>query len=189
MPDRGKLAVVAIVAVALGLATFAWYWRWHAGHRAAAFWGPEVALLIRGAPKAELLLLKPLEEPQESDSDELDSLPENGAGRLSIGGRSYAIAESVDLANTPGLIHARHSLAEDASFVWDPPADECPGDWTHAMRLEGNGSSAVLAFDFECRRIALVEENKVVTVVARISDGFQRVFQRAAESHAAESAR
>lgn len=182
MPDRGKLVVAAILAVALGLAVFAWYWRWQQGHRAAAFWGAEVSQLIRGARRTELLVLEPADA--EAGQPVQAAEPADAASSLSIDGARYRIASTLDLSNSPGLIHARHSLTEDASFIWNPSSAECEPRWTHALRLSENDQAATLAFDFECNRIYLVEQDKSISVLLRITEGFQRIVQRAEAAQA-----
>ena len=169
MPDRGKLAVLSIIALAVALAGFAVYWQWLHRGRAAAFWGPEASRLVQGASEAELLLLRPVESSAEKPSRDL----------LTLEGRTYAVSKMVDLANTPGLIHARHSLVEDASFDWGGSKTDCRPSWTHAMRFRESSRSLVIAFDFPCRRLSQVSTGRSALMVPRIADGFQRVFQRA----------
>jgi|GEM_PF-1715714 len=181
MPDRGKFVVAAILAVALGLAVFAWYWRWQQGHKAAEFWGAEASELIRAARQTELLVLEPQDEPK-SESGEVETVMTTVGSDIAVEGKRYRVTATVELNNSPGLIHARHSLTEDASFVWHPPTDDCESEWTHAMRLSQNDNAAVLVFDFRCRRIHVVEQNKSIFVVPRIADGFQRIFERAIAS-------
>ena len=180
MPDRGKLVVASILLLALGLAVFAWYWRWQQGHRAAEVWGPEASRLIRGARQTELLLLRPIAEKRNTESP--DGEPESQSGpvqTLSISDAEYEVVATFDLARSPGLIHARHSLTEDASFVWPPAMDDCAPHWTHAMLLIDDDRSAIVAFEFECQLVCLVERQRVMEVVPRIAAGFQRVFERA----------
>lgn len=51
----GKLAVLAIFALALCMASFAWWWNYSHAQRTLKFYGAEAATLIRTAPKVELL--------------------------------------------------------------------------------------------------------------------------------------
>ena len=51
----GKLAVLAIFALALGMASFAWWWNYNRGKKTMEFYGPEAATLIRTAPQVQLL--------------------------------------------------------------------------------------------------------------------------------------
>jgi hypothetical protein len=55
-PARGYLVVLAMFALALIAATFAWYVNFNRGRRTLEFFGPEAATLIRTAPKVELIL-------------------------------------------------------------------------------------------------------------------------------------
>ena len=178
MPDRGKIVVSFILLVALGLAVFAWYWRWQQGHRAAEFWGAQTSQLIRGARQTELLVLEPADE-QVDPLDAAAAETEEALPVLSINGQRYQVAATYDLASTPGLIHARHSLTEDASFHWDQSVDACDENWTHAMRLAQDGRSTVLVFDFRCKKIYDLEQGKTISVLPRIAEGFERIVERA----------
>jgi len=51
----GQVVVIAMLAVALAAATFAWWWNFQRGRRALEFFGPEAATLIRTSPSVELL--------------------------------------------------------------------------------------------------------------------------------------
>lgn len=55
MAAGGKLAVLAIFALALAMASFAWWWNYSHAQRTLEFYGAEAATLIRTAPKVELL--------------------------------------------------------------------------------------------------------------------------------------
>lgn len=54
-PDRGKLAVVSILALALVMATVAWWWNYQRGRHCLELYGSEAALLIRRAPRVEII--------------------------------------------------------------------------------------------------------------------------------------
>jgi hypothetical protein len=56
--NSGKLLILAIVAAAALLAGASWWFRYSATHRAAEFWGPRAAVLIRDAPTVTLLDLE-----------------------------------------------------------------------------------------------------------------------------------
>jgi hypothetical protein len=51
----GHFVVIAMLAVALAAAAFAWWWNFQRGRKALEFYGPEAATLVRTAPKVELL--------------------------------------------------------------------------------------------------------------------------------------
>ncbi|MDX1946705.1 MAG: hypothetical protein SFU86_14990 [Pirellulaceae bacterium] len=53
--DRGKLAVVSILALALVMATVAWWWNYERGRRCLDLFGSQAAVLIRRAPRVEIL--------------------------------------------------------------------------------------------------------------------------------------
>jgi hypothetical protein len=63
--SSGKLVIIGIVAIALIAAGTSWWFRLHATHRAARFWGPDDARLLRDAPV--VLLHVNTREPAERD--------------------------------------------------------------------------------------------------------------------------
>jgi hypothetical protein len=183
MPDRGKLVVGSILTVALLLALFAVYWHWKHRHRAAEFWGAETSQLIGGARRAELLVLRsPADGPLSETSDQPPGTQESSDSLL-INGQSYAIASTLNVSDAPGLIHARHSLTEDASFRWDTSESDCQSQWRRAIRFTEDDRSTTLAFDFACGRVHSLESGKTVAVLPRIVQGFQRVTERAEAAH------
>lgn len=99
MRSSGKLVVLSIFAIALLMAAFAWWWNRQQGRQALEFWGKDSALAIRDGQKVELLRLRPKN------------------GRL-LDMKDPVIVETKDISGAQGLIHARHSLLQDASFDW-----------------------------------------------------------------------
>src|SRR4051812_21733385 len=53
----GKLLIVGILAVSIAAAAMSWWFRYNATHRAATFWGPGLAVLIRDAPQVTLRIM------------------------------------------------------------------------------------------------------------------------------------
>jgi hypothetical protein len=103
MRSSGKLVVLTIFAVAILMASFAWWWNRQQGRQALEFWGKDSALAIRDGKKVELLRLRPKN------------------GRL-VELKDPVIVETKDISGAQGLIHARHSLLQDASFDWSAKA-------------------------------------------------------------------
>src|SRR5262245_53603185 len=112
MRSSGKLVVLSIFAVALLMAAFAWWWNRQQGRRALEFWGKDSALAIRDGQNVELLRLQPRN------------------GRL-VDLEGFDLLETKDISQAQGLIHARHSLLQDASFDWS-------GNRTRPAQFESN---------------------------------------------------
>ena len=112
---RGYVVVVAMFALALVAASFAWYVNFNRGRRTLELFGPEAATLIRTAPKVELVV--------EPDTN-------------------------VDLSKAPGLLNARTSLLNDASYEWTA-AETSVKDPLYSVRFSDDQTSIVVLFDLE----------------------------------------
>src|SRR5262245_5327090 len=92
----GKLVIISILFVAIVAAGVSWAFRVYATHRAAGFWGPQAAWLIRSSQTAKLSRID----------------------RSSDG--TIRIKTTRDVSNAPGITHLRNALLEDKSFEWSP---------------------------------------------------------------------
>ncbi|MCA9201656.1 MAG: hypothetical protein KDA55_09560 [Planctomycetales bacterium] len=175
--DKGKLAIVGIFGVSIGMAVFAWWYRYEQGNQSLAFWGSETAVLINGAQRVELLKLA-------------ESTDEPVGESIDIDGRAWNVEQAVDVTQARGMLHARHSLVEDVTFRWDEAVSDNAPAWTYALRFEGNGQTSIVAFDTEQALVHLVGSEQSALIQPDISAGFQRIFDRelsAGESSAAEN--
>ena len=167
--NRGKLAVLSILVLAVALAGFALWWNVTGGRRPLEFWGREAgARIISPEATVELLWLEPAGE----------DFPHE---RLSIGGRSYALVGQQDVTKAPGLVHARHSLLADASFDWQSPA--ASGNYTIAARFRGGSGVTTVAFDFAAGQLAHVEFGREAKGAEKIIEGWQTFARRHTTSH------
>jgi hypothetical protein len=103
----GKLVIVGILTVAIVAAGVSWWFRFHATHLAASFWGAQTARII-----------------SDSTSITLTHMSRNADGLI-------ATNATRDVSHAPGITHLRTALLEDRSFVWpahdgSPPA---PAAW------------------------------------------------------------
>ncbi|MEX2175960.1 MAG: hypothetical protein WD872_16480 [Pirellulaceae bacterium] len=135
MPDRGKLVVLSIFAVALVAASFAWWWNYNRGRKALEFYGPQAARLIRTAPTVEILVPIEWGDPAANNGDV------DGGVIPDIG---YSIRRRIDVSQAPGLIHARTSLLDDASYQWN--ADQREQVFTYFVRFADGADEVVIAF-------------------------------------------
>jgi hypothetical protein len=170
MLDRGKLAVLAIFALALTAAGVAWWFNYSRGQRTLEFYGRDAALLIRTAPQVELLRLAPVEEISA------------GGETLSFGGSRRRVIDRIDISQAKGLIHARTSLLADSSYEWSTGLSDCQSRTDLAVRFTGR-TSATLVFDFACRRVWYAEYAKPVTLIPKVAEGWQSFLGR----HSTES--
>lgn len=166
MLGRGKIAVLAILGLALAMAAFAWWWNRQQGRRSLEFWGKEGALAIRDAPQVELIKLIPF------SADE----PDNTAGFRTPGGGWKGTATK-DLGSVQGLGNARHALLEDASFQWEQPLDIAGADWQYAVRFRGEEETTVL-FDFRRAAIGSWEQKRATLLSPKTMKGWKQFLDR-----------
>lgn len=165
--NPGKLAVVGILLVAVGLAGFAWWWNWQRTQRCREFFGGEGAHLIRTATKVEGL--------------RLNDAPSGWAVReeLRFSQHLATIKEKFDVSQARGLIHARTALLDDSSYRWDDQTThDCEAVIRHAVRFHGPGQQVTLVFDYGCSRMWIVETQREVMLAPKIAAGWQSFLTR-----------
>jgi hypothetical protein len=96
----GNLVIVGIVVVAVCAAAISWWFRYNATHRAAKFWGPEAATIIRDAPLVTIYHPGNFNDPNEAAI------------------KKKIAATELDISNAHGLTHLRNALLEDHNFDW-----------------------------------------------------------------------
>jgi hypothetical protein len=171
--NRGKLVVVTIFLIALAAAVFAWIYQLQRTRQALRFWGSHTAQLIRRAPKVELWRLSPESAPGTQLLATLDD-------------QSWHVLERKDISRAAGLVNARAALVQDASFDFHAPRGECRPHWAYAVRFEGEGGEALVAVDFQCRRIRSIHEEREAAMSEKLASGLRRFFEEQFESAASK---
>lgn len=125
----GRHAVLAMLGLAVVLASFAIWFQWNQTRRCLALYGPAAARAIQSASRVELWSL------------------------AAPGERPRAVA-TLDVSRAPGLVHLRRGLVEDANFSWEPAAggQRAAEDWDAALAFYESGSrepAAVVAVDLD----------------------------------------
>ena len=162
--NRGKLAVLAMLGIAAALAGFGLWWNVSSGKRTLDFWGREAgARIIDPDATVELLWLQPAADSARQE-------------RLVIGGRSFAAVKAADVTGARGLVHARHSLLEDASFDWETPATD--GNYSLAVRFRDAAGTTTVALDWSGGQVAHVESGQERKAATKIVAGWKTFAQR-----------
>jgi hypothetical protein len=149
MLDRGKIAVLSMIGVAAIMATFGWWWNYSRGQRCLAFYGSEAATLIRTAPKVEII---------ESTAD--------GGSRV------------IDISQAPGLLNARTSLVDDASFLWNAPLAAAQSTNSPRVRFSRDQRKVILLFDFDKQAIRIESSGKAAKLDEKTSRGWRKFLDR-----------
>jgi hypothetical protein len=150
----GSRLVLGILALAVGLASFAIWFQWRQTRRCLAFFGPDVAAAIQASPRVEAWRVGPHDSP----------------GRLLARSRA-------DLSRSRGLVHLRHGLVEDANYDWSaPPPPRPTAAWDVALAFfdaEAATPRAILAFDLDGGGMTVVGRPGSVAL-GRLGPGFGR---------------
>jgi hypothetical protein len=149
MRNSGKLLILAMFLVAFVAAGASWWFRYSATHRAAQFWGPEAARLIRDAPRVELLTLRPASEQDFRVDGQLPTAPSGPTDEVRFGSVAWPVDARRDISAAPGLTHLRNALLEDRSFTWGGTYLSDHNElWTTAIIFRENGDNESLAIVF-----------------------------------------
>jgi hypothetical protein len=151
MLNRGKLAVLAMLGLAAAAAVFGWWWNYQRGARCLAFYGSEAAFLIRTAATVELLI------------------PVAGTDDRS---------RTVDLSRSPGLLNARASLLDDASYQWNTAPSASESGRIRVVRFASGHREVQIHFDFGNRTISVGQSGREATLVQKTATGWEEFLKR-----------
>jgi hypothetical protein len=157
---RGKLVILFIFGLSAVMGGYAWWHHFNQGRKCLELWGGEAAALIRYAPVVEAI--------------KFGSGGEEPGNSLQIAGKSISIEQRADVSGTPGLVHARQALIEDASFVWKHYVANEPVEWTYGMRFIDGEQSVTIAFDGTDTRVHLVDGGKDGILTRTLRDAYQK---------------
>lgn len=171
MKNGGKLAILVIILVATVLGTFGWLWHAAHGQKVIEAWGSDSAMAIRHGTKVELLRLS-ADKPAEPLPDE------DSAKSLSLPRAAWWIDDVRNITGVYELKHYQRALADDYSYQWDAQPEECPPQWSHALRFEYDGDRTTIAFDFACRRALNVEKGVELRLEEKTAAALERFLAR-----------
>ncbi len=156
----GKRLILGVLAIGLAAAAASWWFRYSSTRRAAQFWGPQAAELLRDAPHVTL----------RSDAPSAD-----GAG-----GDEADVPR--DISSAKGLTHLRNALLEDARYNWT--ASGSPDtNWSNSLVFaagEGAEPRAVVMFSPDFKWVsngsAAEPAKHVVATAGDFADGLKKFF-------------
>ena len=148
----GRLFILFILLLSIAMGAFAIWFKYQEGRQCLVFWGSDNASLIRHASTVELQVLSP-----DVSSSDLQEAVESGSQPLPVKDRH-------DISSLPGLVHARHMLIEDQSYLWDESAStEAPG-WSFVLCFREGEVEILLAFDSRRRLAQLVGSTRPIVM-------------------------
>jgi hypothetical protein len=113
----------------------------------------------------------------------LDFYGGEAARLIRVGGRVELGAPEgqspIDISKAPGLLNARSSLLDDASYDWRPDsltAVNEPPDAT--VRFSDDERAVLLAFDFQNKLVTIVTRGKSARLNNKTAAGWQKFLSR-----------
>jgi hypothetical protein len=164
----GKLAVVAMIAVALVAATFAWWWNFNRGRKALAFFGPQAAHLIRTSPKVEILVV---------GGPDSAGGPDSTDDKVRLTNIEFSVFRRIDISKAAGLIHARTSLLADSSYAGEPGMSLW-GSFTEVVRFADADGEVYVAITEPDGSIQIVSEVRSMPLIEKTADGWRQFIAR-----------
>lgn len=175
----GKLVIVGILVVAFAAAGMSWWFRYSATHRAAEYWGPKAARLIRDAPAVQFW---PHEPPADLETVRM---------ALISTGNIVDPAAVRDITNARGLIHLRNALLDDRSYRWpavDPP-EGANWKWVVSFRNDPANEGAMVILSDDCKLLVDFDRPRQVLSCESIAVGLSEMIADFVAEPPAASAR
>ena len=140
MRVSGKLVIGLILAVAVLAATFSWWFRWQATHRAAEFWGVEAIAILQRPRQVIALQLNACPPDENAAASRTEQFPRQGVA-----------AERV-ITTAGGVTHLRQALLEDRSYDWNSTiVDRSPARYALRLQSSATGQELILVFPDNCQ--------------------------------------
>lgn len=130
----------------------------HAGPTVRGVLGSRTAEMIRYAPLVKVMKLAPPE------ADDMET--------IQIQGEPHGVSASKDITATPGLVHARQALIEDASFLWNE-IPSGPSNWQYVLRFADGDQQISVALDCDQGRVLLVGTDRQTTLKPHLATAYQ----------------
>ncbi|MBT4692056.1 MAG: hypothetical protein HOB73_01785 [Planctomycetaceae bacterium] len=144
---QGKYVILVIFGTALAMAVFAWQFRISESDGVLEYWGVESANLLRHANRVEFLKL------DSADAADSDST-------LTIGSAQQNIVFVEDISSRKGLIHARHMLIVDHTYLWEESPPKDIQNWHFAIRFSDDDKQVTLVFHNQSHTVQMLNNNK-----------------------------
>ncbi len=152
----GSVVIVGIVVLALGAASFSWWFRVQATDQALALWGADRARLIQRGKQVQVLRLS-----SRPASDDV------AAGAfLELDDQKLLVTEQQDISAVRGLLHLRQALLEDRSFDESTVHEPNRTEWAFGLRISDGRLAMLLLFTRDFEKMAVVERGRVESVVS-----------------------
>jgi hypothetical protein len=156
--NQGKLVILFIFGLSAVMGGYAWWHHYTQGRRCVEFWGAEAGEMIRYAPQVEVLKLAP---PETDDAE-----------TIRIDDESHGISARREITDTPGLVHARQALIEDASFLWNA-VPERPSNWDFVLRFTDGDQQVNVAIDCDHGRVRRIGSNRQASLKPHLATAYQ----------------
>ena len=166
--SSGQAAVIGMLALAVLAAGFAWLWNFNRGRISLDFYGPQAARLIRTSPQVEILIVG---GPESADGAQSTS------DFIAMHGRQQPVFRRIDISRAPGLLNARTSLLDDASYATES-SDVSAQSFSELVRFSDGKSEVLLAITDPDGLVEDVSRGKSMQLIKKTADGWRAFIDR-----------
>lgn len=159
MLHRGKFVIGLMIAVAIALSAYAWWYQYHRNPRIKGLLGTAGVLAIQYSPHVEFIRLSS-DSAADSQSSKIGDLEYRGI--------------PIDISRSSGLVHVRHALLNDGTYDWEkPPEDAAP--WDFVLRFSGDQHPPVtIAFTGDCDSMMWIEGQQSLRLTPASAAAFRK---------------
>jgi hypothetical protein len=143
MIDRGKLAIITMLALGVAAAGFAVWFRYQQGRRTLELWGAEHAAVLRNADRALVRRVRVTGNDSQQVTDP--------------NGKAVMVGPARDLADIRDFAHIRRAFLDDVHFLWDQSPRNCEPHWAYMLEFQQGENVATIWIDDACDVVQLAE--------------------------------
>jgi hypothetical protein len=197
--QRGTIAILIIVLIAVCAGAAAVWYRYANQQRAQAYWGTQTALLIDRAPEIEVIEIGDANRginleadeppPEEAPAEKAADAPTDEKNDEAAEAEKPPLPQAVEFKQVPwiilqtkdareakGIANLRRALVVDATYDWTAPAEETEPTWQYALAVNDGRNFATVLFDFDSRQIGLAGGSKTARLRPEANEDFKAFF-------------
>jgi len=159
---RGKLAILAILSLALVATGFGIWFKRQMTYQVLELLGPGAVQRVALPTHVDYLELQASTGSGTANHGETLTLPDI----------QIDVTRRLDISGAAGLIHLKHALLQDASYEWHASTDGSP-TWRHALQFMDDQDRTTFLIDLDQRQVMILERGRRAVLGTKINAGLK----------------